>query len=425
MRLIYKIVIQLSILLTFVLTLWAVFFYLAIVDEINDEVDDSLEDYSEQIIIRVLSGQETPMAVANSNNQYYIEPIDPQVAQQSPTTSFSNSTLYIDHKMEQEPVRTITNIFQDNSGDYYRLTVSTTTIEREDLISAILSWTIFLYVSLLLIIVAVNVWVYKRSYAPFFKILKWMDSFSVGGGGNRDLELETSVVEFKRLHQVAMGSMQRAEQAFLQQKEFTDNASHELQTPLAVCRNRIENLMEDRSLSEEQLTELSKIKNTLVNITKLNKTLLLLAKIENRQFVDKKLLILNQSITERVKEYQEIFEYKNITVNLVENGEFRLSINETLMNILIGNLIRNGFVHNVIGGVFNILILDNSVTFSNTSQGEPLDERTIFERFSKTKTKEDTTGLGLSLVRSVCQSEGLTISYYFKDDLHCFKIAKS
>lgn len=253
MKLIYRIIIRLSIILSIVLTLWAGFFYITIMDEINDEIDDSLEDYSEQIIVRFLAGEELPSESSNTNNQYYLSEITPEYALSKPHVSYIDSMVYIPQKRETEPARILSTIYKDENEKYYELVVFTPTIEKKDLKEAILYWIIFLYLGLLLVIILVNVWVYQRSNRPLYKLLAWMDNYNIGGK-NTPLENETDITEYRKLNETVVRNMQRAEEVFEEQKQFIGNASHEMQTPpLAVCCNRLENLMEDEILQKASL----------------------------------------------------------------------------------------------------------------------------------------------------------------------------
>ncbi|MDR0970634.1 MAG: HAMP domain-containing histidine kinase [Lentimicrobiaceae bacterium] len=422
MKLIYHIIIRLSIVLSVVLTVWAALFYFAMIDEINDEIDDSLEDYSEQIIMRFLSGEEISSKKSNTNNQYYLTEITPENAQSKPHISYIDSMVYIPLKQETEPARILTTIYKNTSGTYYKLVVSTPTIEKKDLKKAILFWIIFLYVGLLLIIIVINIWIYKMSTRPLYKLLAWMDKYEVGGN-NTHLQNETYVVEFKKLNEAAIRNMQRAEEVFEAQKQFIGNASHEIQTPLAVCRNRLENLMEDESLSENQLNELAKTHQTLAYITKLNKTLLLLSKIDNRQFIEKTEIEFNPIITKFIQDYKEAYSYQNIMITVSETGIFKNVMNETLASILMNNLIKNAYIHNVENGKIHIEITPSKLIFKNSGQDFALNTHLIFERFYQGNKKEGSIGLGLSLVKSICDLENLKCTYHFKDMLHCFEIS--
>ena len=293
MKLIYRIVIRISLLLILVLGVWAVFFYMAMMDEVNDEVDDSLEDYSEVIIIRTLAGEELPSQNTGSNNQYYLREVTEEYADSREDITYKDSMVYIVEKGETEPARILTTIFKDDENRFYELTVSTPSIEKEDLTAAIRNWMIFLYVALLLVIIVVNVWVFQQSMRPLYVLLHWLDGYRIGSK-NKPLENDTQITEFRKLNEAAIRNAERSEQLFEQQKQFIGNASHEIQTPLAICRNRLEMMMEDESLSESQLEELMKTHQTLEHITKLNKSLLLLSKIDNGQFTETVELELNE-----------------------------------------------------------------------------------------------------------------------------------
>lgn len=387
MKLIYRIITRLSIVLSVILALWATLFYYAIIDEINDEVDDSLEDYSEQIIVRFLAGEELPSKSSNSNNQYYLVEVTPEYAHSRPHISYIDSMVYIPLKRETEPARILTTIYKDENDKYYELVVSTPTIEKKDLKEAILYWIIFLYAGLLFVIIIVNVWILQWSNRPLHKLLAWLDQYKIGGT-NVPLQNNTDITEFKKLNESAVRNMKRAEEVFEEQKLFIGNASHEIQTPLAVCRNRLENLMEDETLSESQLEELAKTHQTLEYITKLNKSLLLLSRIDNGQFTDSKKIELNSLIKKFIQDYEEVYSHMNIRTELKDTGTFTINMNETLASILINNMIKNSFVHNIENGQLIIEISATKLTFKNTGQDYSLNSKLIFERFSIKVTKK-------------------------------------
>lgn len=422
MKLLYYIVIRISMALTVILTLWAVFFYVTMIDEINDEVDDSLEDYSELIMIRCLAGEELPSKNSGSNSQYYIQEVGKEYANHREKIQYKDSMVYIAEKREAEPARILTTLFQDESGQYHELTVSVPTIEKEDLKNSILAWIIFLYLVLLCTIIALCAWVFYRNMRPLYTLLHWMDSYQAGKK-NAPLENRTKVTEFQRLNEAAVRYASRNEQLFEQQKQFIGNASHEMQTPLAICRNRIEMLMEDESLSEHQLEELMKTHQTLEQITKLNKSLLLLSKIDNGQFQETTELNLNELLKSYLEDYEEVYEYRKIEITMCEKGIFRVAMNESLATALLTNLLKNAFVHNVEGGRIQIEITADSMTFRNTGLPHSLDSTRIFERFYQGNKKEGSTGLGLAIAESICKIQHLQLQYFFEENEHCFKIS--
>ena len=195
-----------------------------------------------------------------------------------------------------------------------------------------------------------------------------------------------------------------------------------MQTPLAICRNRLEMLMEDENLSESQLEELMKTHQTLEHITKLNKSLLLLSKIENGQFTDTTQVEVNKLLRQYLEDYKEVYQYREIITSVEEEGIFYLTINETLAVVLLTNLLKNAFVHNIDGGHIRIVITPHSVMFCNTGAAQPLDAQRIFERFYQGKKKErHQTGLrlGNSKIRYV-KMQALRLCYEYKSGEHCF-----
>ena len=422
MKLINYIILRISIALTLIVTAWAIFFYTAMIDEINDEVDDSLENYAETILIRSLAGEELPSQNSGSNNQYYLTGVSQDYAEKTPKIRYQDSMVYISEIGEKEPARILKNIFEDNNGSFYELTVSTPTFEKDDLKKAILTWVIFLYVTLLLIIILITVWVFYRNLRPLYALLHWLDAYQAGKK-NTLLKNDTKITEFRKLNEAALRNAERNELLFEQQKQFIGNASHEIQTPLAICRNRLEMLMEDESLSEHHLEELMKTCQTLEYITKLNKSLLLLSKIDNNQFTEIKEIEINSLLRNFLLDYQEVYGYKKIEVTFIEKGILKMNINESLAIILLTNLLKNSFVHNKKEGRLCIEITPQHILFRNTGESTQLDEKKIFDRFFQGSKKEGSTGLGLAIVDSICKLQNFHLRYFYENNNHCFEVS--
>lgn len=422
MKLFHLVLWRISLALIVVLTVWAGFFYMAVVEEVNDEVDDTLEDYSEGLIIRALSGEDMPTASNGSNNQYYLYEVSESYAASHPQITYRDEMVFITEKSETEPARVLITIFRTEDERYMELVVYTPTIEKLDLLRAILGWIIFLYVLLLLIILSINVWVFRKNMKPLYVLLKWLDNSQLGKK-NEPLENTTKITEFRKLNTATMAFAERGEKLFEQQKTFIGNASHEMQTPLAICRNRLEMLMEDETLTEHQLNELIKTHQTLENLTRMNRSLLLLCKIENGQFADTHSVCLNDILAHYLDDYKEVYAYRNITVTVTADSSFCVEMNDSLVSVLVTNLLKNSFVHNIDGGVIYIKITADTFEISNTGE-KPLDKERIFERFYQGQKKEGSTGLGLALVDSICKANHLKIDYTYVENRHIFTISK-
>lgn len=422
MKLFHLVLWRISLALIVVLTVWAGFFYMAVVEEVNDEVDDTLEDYSEGLIIRALSGEDMPTASNGSNNQYYLYEVSESYAASHPQITYRDEMVFITEKSETEPARVLITIFRTEDERYMELVVYTPTIEKLDLLRAILGWIIFLYILLLLIILSINIWVFRKNMKPLYVLLKWLDSSQLGKK-NEPLENTTKITEFRKLNAATMAFAERGEKLFEQQKTFIGNASHEMQTPLAICRNRLEMLIEDETLTEHQLNELIKTHQTLENLTRMNRSLLLLCKIENGQFADTCSVCLNDILAHYLDDYKEVYAYRNITVTVTTDSSFCVEMNDSLVSVLVTNLLKNSFVHNIDDGVIYIKITANTFEISNTGE-KPLDRERIFERFYQGQKKEGSTGLGLALVDSICKANHLKIDYTYVENRHIFTISK-
>ena len=423
MKLFYHVMIRLSMGVIVVLTAWAALFYVAMVDEINDEVDDTLEGYSDLIITRSLAGKELPSKDIGSNNQYYLREVDNAYAVSRNQISYTDSMVYIAEKNETEPARILTTIFRNEAGQYFELVVSIPTIEKKDLIEAIFYLVLTLYVALLLAIILINVWVFRKSMKPLYVLLRWLEDNRLGRK-RTELHNPTNVTEFCQLNDAVNAYASHSEEVFEQQKQFIGNASHETQTPLAICRNRIELLMEDESLKEEQIDELAKTLQTLEHVTRLNKSLLLLSKIDNNQFGEETHVVMNDVLKHFLEDYKDVYEYRNIDVDMAEEGLFEVDMNEMLATMLVTNLLKNAFVHNADGGKIKVSFSSNAMEFNNTGDSEALDPHRIFERFYQGKKREGSTGLGLAIAHSICQQSGLQIKYEYRDGMHCFRVSR-
>jgi signal transduction histidine kinase len=422
MKLFYRVLIHLLAGIFVVLSAWAFVFYWGMIEEVNDEVDDSLEDYSELIIMRSLAGKDLPSNDNGSNNQYFLREVDAAYALSKESICYRDSMVYIDEKNESEPARILTTLFRDKDNRFYELSVYTPSIEKRDLKESIFYLLIGLFVILFVIILLINIWVFHRSMKPFYQLLEWLEHYRLGKN-NEKLSIETHTTEFRKLNEAVSRYVAHSEEVFEKQKQFIGNASHELQTPLAICQNRLEMLLEDETLGEQQMSEIMKTYQTLEYLSKLNKSLLLLSKIDNHQFSEEKEVCLNEVLHRYMDDYQEVYAYRDITLTVEEEGELYWNMNETLAVVLITNLLKNAFVHNINKGNIRIVISSSGIRFGNTASGSALDASRVFDRFYQgSKKKEGSTGLGLAIVDAVCRHSSLKIRYRFEEDMHWFEV---
>lgn len=417
MKLIHYTFRNLSIPLLIILTAWACCFYFVIMHEIDDETNDSLENYKEIIIKTVLADSTLLHDHVDIMTKYYIREV-PESEADLDKDEFFDSTTYIEIEMEDEPVRVLRTWFMTADRKYYELTIETSTLEKEDMAEAIFVSIIILYVSLLCCILLVSHFVFKSSFRPLYTLVKWLKEYRPGKQ-RAPLVNQTKVEEFKILNQAIQTATNRSTEMYNQQKQFVENASHELQTPLAICMNKLELLSENPDCTEEQLSEIAGINHTLRGIIKMNKSLLLLSRIDNKQFPDTSEIDFNKLINKYLPDFEDMYEYKNIHVTYTETGTLIYTMNESLASTLLSNLLKNAFIHNIESGSIAISVTGRTLTISNSSESTGLNEATLFNRFEKQTHKKESTGLGLAIVKSITSIYGIDIKYEY-NGLHKF-----
>lgn len=420
MNLIYRIALRLVVAISVLLSLWAVFFYYTMVDEIRDEVDDALEDYTSLVISRFLAGRDLPREGDGSNNTFTISAVDRLYADAHSHYRFEDVDVYIPEKSEYEPARVLTSIFSDGKGQFYELKVATPSFEKGDLFTSILMWIVILYLLLLLAVFGLAMIVFYSTMRPLFALLEWIDEY-IPGKGIKPMDHTPEINEFSRLYKAFYGAMERSENLFTRQSQFIGDASHELQTPLAIIGNRVEWLLDSTSLSEQQAVELYKINSTLGRAVRLNKTLLLLTKIENGQFPETSQVDLVPILRDHIESCGEVYSSCELEVNTSLPESFVVQVNESLLSTLLANLVKNLYLHTPQGGKGSIYIEGKRLYFTNDGESA-LDSERLFDRFYYASKRASSTGLGLALVSSICKYYDFKLTYDFTEGKHRFII---
>lgn len=422
MKLLTAISLRFSVFAALVLGFWSVFFYYAIIDEVNDETDDSLEDYAELIIRRSLAGEQLPSASSGSNNQYYLHPITPEYAATHDHVRYEDRDVYIEDKHEYEPARTLSYIYKDDNDQLFELSVSVPTIEKADLKEAIFYWLLVIYIAIVCGVILLNASAVRRTMRPLHILLDWLNNYRLGNGEQK-LHNPTRITEFRQLNEAISDSTKRNEHLYEQQKMFIGNASHEMQTPLAVCQNRLEMLLEEGSLNEQQMGEIVKTLNTLNSLSKLNRSLLMLCKIDNGQYRETENVDMTLLSSLFANDCAAIFSNRMITIDVQEGEHWMMNMNRQLAEMLMMNLVKNAFLHNIDNGCVVIKTSSEGITVANTGEKQPLDADKIFTRFYHTNGKKTSTGLGLPIVKAICTRYGIRIAYQYEDDKHTFRLS--
>ena len=301
----------------------------------------------------------------------------------------------------------------------YRFNIETNIEETQETIFFISITTVFLFVLIVGGLLFLNRRLSKSVWKPFRETLDQLKTFNL----NKQTKIEfskTDVSEFDELNQSLTKLIEHNVSVYKTQKEFTENASHELQTPLAILKNKLDILLQNQDLTEKQYQIAEEMNRALSRSSRINKNLLLLAKIENNQFENSE-IHLDELLNQSMEILQEHFEQKNISVNTEISDNVKVNGNIGLTEVLINNLILNAIRHTSINGSILIRLSQSEFEVSNSGTGK-LNGDLLFKRFSRFSKDNNGSGLGLAIVQEICKSQNWTIDYRFENNNHIFSV---
>ena len=274
---------------------------------------------------------------------------------------------------------------------------------------------------LILTIFFVNTIILRNALRPFYENLEILKNFSVEDKQSITLQ-DTEVDEFRELNASLIKLTNKIKSDFTNLKEFTENASHEMQTPLAIMQSKSEILMQSSNLDKDQTQQITAIYSATQRLSKLNKTLLLLSKIENQQFGVKEEILVNDTIEKHLEIFEDFIENKNITISKKYTLNVKIHANPMLFDMVISNIISNAIKHNFKNGNINITTTDLFFSFSNSGTPLNIASKSVFERFIKDSKASDSFGLGLAIVKKVCDTNNWQINHSYVENEHVISI---
>jgi len=306
-------------------------------------------------------------------------------------------------------------------GKKYTYVEKSNLVEMEGMVVSIAIMFLFIIIILLIGII----WLSKASSAkiwrPFYDTLNQIHNFEIDKN-NPPHFTPTNIDEFDRLNKSLERLIEKNTAIYKSQREFVENAAHELQTPLALFQTKIDTLAQSPDLSKEQSQLLGSLNNDVSRLNRLNKNLLLLSKIDNDSYFEKQPMILNEYLNKHLDFFTEQAKSKSIAVETNFGTNTSINSNQILSEVLINNLFLNAIRHNIKGGKIIIATTADSITFSNTGQDKSLNTEKLFNRFSKSDPSAQGNGLGLAIVKKIIELNGWTITYNFDGNLHNFTV---
>lgn len=301
----------------------------------------------------------------------------------------------------------------------YLFTIETNIEETEDTVMIIGLVTGFFFIMIVVGLFILNRRLSKTIWEPFRDTLGKLKKFNLNTNNQISFN-RTDTIEFEELNESLRKLIDHSVSVFKGQKEFTENASHELQTPLAIIKNKLDILLQSKDLTDEHYAIIEEINIALSRSSRINKNLLLLAKIENSQF-DIVEMDIYELINHSLGNLEEHMNQKTIVFSSDMDKNVRSKGNISLTEILINNFLINAIKHTDYGGSINVELVPGCFTVSNSGT-EGLNPELIFTRFKRFSNDNSGSGLGLAIIKEICRFQNWEISYNFKNNFHHFSV---
>jgi signal transduction histidine kinase len=399
-----------------VLLLSAVLYYFFIEAVLIHQLDKNLKVEEREITNYIKENNQLPEPSDYKDEQEVYTLSNAEVKR-----TFSSVSFYNEHHKEYKPYRQLEFPVTVN-GKLYKVDVRKSQEETEDIVQLILKITLGMVVILLTTLFVINRFVLSKLWKPFNSTLHQIKKFNLSGKDEVKLE-PTNINEFAELNEAVNTMTKRVSHDYNEIKSFTENASHEIQTPLAIISSKLELLSQAESLKEEQMNIIQSISETTKRLSKLNQSLILLTKIDNQQFRETEELDMSRLTQLHLNNYEELLQANEITLTKKIEEGVHIIMNETLAEILIINLLTNAIKHNIKKGSIKVELTKKYLMVSNTGKKPDIDPALYFERFKKESSSIDSLGLGLSIVKKICEAYGFEINYRYEEMLHILTVS--
>jgi signal transduction histidine kinase len=378
----------------------------------NQEIDEKLHDNAGLIFKSlentqvIIPGENSNIKIVGNSNQSF--------------EHYRDTMFYAQADAESEPFRLLTAQREIN-GKTYQVQTWTSRLEWDDLFEVIF-WIFFLTAILLFGVQwLVNRKVLNKLWRPFFLNLDKLKKYSIRQPVLPDFK-RSSIDEFESFRQVAVRFSEQARDEFLSVKHFSENAAHEMQTPLSIIRNKLEQISQNEALSPEYLQKVAEAMDAGDRLSRLNRSLLLLTKLENDQFSLEETIHISHLLHDHLEVMADRFMMKKIALTTEIAEGILIKGNISLAEMLFTNLLQNMLRHTPENGQANIRLSSDAIIFHNSGNPSSLDPSKIFQRFYKGDASPGGTGLGLAIVKEICHVLHWTITYHFEQDSHVFAV---
>lgn len=393
-----------------VFTIAGILMYFALQWAFTHETDEKLAGMKSEIEIYLKMHDTIPVFFQSIETRFEIIPVKTQRV----GSVYADTMMLNPFENEEEPYRQLIFPVVVN-GQSYRASIAQSTIESEDLVMMVASLVVVLFGLLIMVMFWVNRAVAQKVWQPFYEILEKARGFRPSDVSPISLT-GTNIDEFRELNTTLEALSTQIQKDFQTVKQFTENASHELQTPLAVIQNKVELLIQDKSLSEFQASNLDIIAQSTRRMARLNHSLLLLSKIENFQFFERQPVNLKAVLEKKLKWLEDFIREKQL-ISEVQLTDNTIHINSFLAETLISNLLTNAVKHNLPSGILQVQLTTDVLIIKNAALQPHVPVPDLITRFVRGNHQNDGAGLGLAMVAEICEQEKFELDISFENDI--------
>lgn len=417
MKLITKFILIYLTVTVFVLGIGGVISYYIIKDEIDKELKFEFLERIDRVTYLLERGRKFhPRRDIEGDQNLVVRELDYSVEDRVEVTD----TLIWHDRLEQDEQNVKVSAYRNINGSPYYISTYGAMIESNDITEAVIK--ILLWIIGLQIIGALGIgfFVSGRLFKPFRKTLDRIRNFDLHQKEILSAE-ETSVKEFTDLNMFVEQMTRKAVTDYKNLKEFSENASHELQTPLAIAKGKLE-LLTESDLSEEQYQYVESLERSIKKLSRLSESLSLITKIENHEFGNNHTVNLSHLILESIDEFREFIIFNKLKIETQIQDDVTIKMHPALAEILWTNLFQNAIKHNIENGIIRVELTQQKLTVSNTGKPLSVDPDQLFERFRKDDQSSSSIGLGLSIIERIAEQNQLDIGYTNENDWHAVEI---
>src|ERR1035437_3573752 len=380
------------------------FFYI-IQNKIYEEIDEALVSRKNLIIKQLgINGESYLNELTHMEEIRIIKSTD----NSQPSFRFRDTLIFSPGEKEGESFRCLTFLAHMDST-LYKIDILRSATDSESLRDGIVKSTLMIFLLLLGGGAVLNYFISKNIWKPFYNVLDIIKDYRPAAKSVIKLP-QSGISEFRKLNQVIERFVTKVENDFINLKQFTENASHEIQTPLAVIKTKSEVLLQHEELDEAVLKEILSINETAGRLSRLNQALLQLMKIENRQYQVSEKINLGRLLETKLQRLNELIGMKNIKLETSIDNNVSINMNVTLADIMLSNLLNNSIKHNIFGGSITICLTHGVLSIKNSGEVLKTEPAKLFNRFVKESTSNDSIGLGLSIVNQICETYNFMVT---------------